>query len=132
MRQLSLRLLGALAIVAPTVMTGCSASSTNASCVGIIVLHGHRYYPWSGSQPLRVTGEPIRARLPNCHDTPYDNTPGTTIHVHKIRGINSNEAVAGQTIPRPPQGRRIIYVRAAPSGHTDRLPQELRGLVKVG
>ncbi|HEU5043423.1 MAG TPA: hypothetical protein VFT75_04740 [Nocardioidaceae bacterium] len=132
MRRLSLRLFSALTIVVATVTTGCSASSTNASCVGIIVLHGHRYYPWSSTQPLTVAGEPIPARLPNCHDNPYDNAPDATIQVHKIRGINANQAVVGQIIQRPPHGRRIIYVRAAPSGHTDRLPQELRGLVQVG
>ena len=122
------------AALAAFTLAGCSSGTGSqggaASCVGIITINGHRYYPWTSRHPLHLTGRTTRARVPGCDDTvPASHEPDTTQRVHEIRGIDPTVAVAGGLIPRPPLGRRIVYVRDAIPGHTGPLPSPLKALV---
>lgn len=121
------------AALAAVSLAGCSSSAGSqggaASCVGIIVMNGHRYYPWTSRHAVHLTGKTARATEPGCQDTiPGSPGPDTTRRVHEIRGIDPTVAVAGALIQRPPLGRRIVYLREIP-GHSGPLPGPLKALV---
>lgn len=128
-----LAVLGAIVAAVGVVGTGCSGEpAADASCVGVVVIHGQRYWPWEGTRTVPIIGRPLEARVPNCHDNPHDNAPDETTFVYQLRGVDVSEAVAGAVIRRPPHdGRRIIFVRDAPTGHRDHLPESLRDLVTM-
>jgi hypothetical protein len=98
-------MLGAVAMLAATAVSGCSSSSSDVtvktsdtgSCAVVIEVAGSQYIGGRQSDSeLPVTGRPIKAKRLDCDDSGPGHVRTTPIVATKIRGVSVVDAVAAQ------------------------------------